>query len=416
MNKNEVSLYVFAVMPDGEIVRVGRLLSRNLRSASAKEGFFRYDEGYLGRRDVYAIDPRHLPLTDPAGIHSAARGEAGVHAVFEDSLPDAWGRTILAKRAGLDKTSFAPAHLLEALGGGGLGRLLYFPTERSAMARCRDGSIAFDKIRIALDEAGRLEKDIDTENRELKHLLACGSSAGGARPKILTRHDGRLWLAKFSSVRDLHPSLLVSLEQAGMELAKRAGLDVPEVRKVTVSGRELLLVERFDVTDEGGRNALVSMRTLTGQEDPYLASYADMAAVIREISVQPEKDLELLFRWMAVNILVQNTDDHLQNFSMLHTMEGWRLSPAYDITPNIYQREQILRVNGKDEALRYGDIVAEGKRFGFSLQKGRKLFGEIYEATSVWEHVFDTCGVPPEHTRELRKSIAGKRRFFAPDR
>lgn len=409
-NSDAISLYVSAVMPDGEVVYAGRLLSRNLSSPDGKEGFFRYDDAYLSRHNAYPLDPIHLPLLPET--FEAHRGESGVHAVFEDSLPDAWGRTILARRAGLDKSRFSSAHLLAAMKGSGLGRLLYAAKHPSKI-RSEDHSLDFNRVGMALQEAAILEGNIDAENKALKHLLACGSSAGGARPKVLVRMGNQLWLAKFSSIRDLSPSLAVSLEHAGMLLAQKAGLNIPELKRVTVGDREILLVKRFDITTAGGRNAIVSMRTMTGGEDPYLLSYSAMADIVRRISDQPKTDLDNLFRWMMVNILVQNTDDHLQNFSMLHTDQGWTLSPGYDITPNIYQERHILQINGTDGPFSREDLLSEGRRFGLSAQKCRRLFDEVYTTLAGWENVFDECGVPMEHTRKLRESIKQKRKGLA---
>ncbi|MCX5875470.1 MAG: HipA domain-containing protein, partial [Deltaproteobacteria bacterium] len=303
------------------------------------------------------------------------------------------------------------AHLLVALKGSGLGRLLY-AEKHPAKVRSEDHSIAFNRVSLAIQEAATLEGNIDAENKALKHLLACGSSAGGARPKVLVRMDNQFWLAKFSSIRDLSPSLLVSLEQAGMRLAQKAGLNIPELKRITVKNREILFVKRFDLTTAGGRNAIVSMRTMTGEEDPYLLSYSAMADVVRRISDQPKIDLDNLFRWMVVNVLIQNTDDHLQNFSMLHTDKGWTLSPGYDITPNIYQEQHILQINGSDGPFSREDILGEGRRFGLSAQKCRRLFDQVSAGLVEWENVFDECGVPMEHTQKLRESIKKKRKLL----
>jgi len=226
---------------------------------------------------------------------------------------------------------------------------------------------------------------------------------------VLVRQEGQLWLAKFSSLRDPTPSLLVALGQAGMLLAQKAGLEIPEIQRLRVAERDILLIRRFDITPEGGRNAIVSMRTLIGSDNPYLCSYADMARVIRKIAAQPEADLAALFRWMLINVLVQNTDDHLQNFSMLHTSQGWRLSPGYDISPNIHQQRHILRINGGDGPFMRQDILAEGRRFGLSAQKCRRLFEAVYKSLADWEKIFDECGVSWEHTRELRSAIRHRR-------
>jgi serine/threonine-protein kinase HipA len=410
MSDDILSLQVYAQMADGALLHAGRLLSRNLLSPGSKEGFFQYDADYLRNPAAYPLDPLHLPLG--SGTLSAHRGESGVHAVFDDSLPDAWGRTILAKRAGLDKSRFSSVHLLAALANGGLGRLLYAQEQTSTGPPPEDASLDWPQIDLALQEAGLFEKDMDTENQALQHLLACGSSAGGARPKVLVRKEGHLWLAKFSSIRDPNPSLLVALEQAGLLLAHKAGLEIPAIQRLQVGERDILLVRRFDIAPEGGRNALISMRSLTGAENPYLADYTDMADVVRRISCQPDLDLAALFRWMMINVLLQNTDDHLQNFSMLHTSAGWRLSPGYDITPNIHQERHILRIGGSDGPFCRDELLAEGRRFGLSAQKCRRLFDEVYSGLTGWQDIFDQCAVPWEHTRNLRASLDQKWRLL----
>ena len=113
---------------------------------------------------------------------------------------------------------------------------------------------------------------------------------------------------------------------------------------------------------------------------------------------------------MAVNVLLRNTDDHLQNFSLLHIEEGWRLSPAYDIVPSIYQPGLILQVNGKHEGIGPEDLIAEGRASGFSTARCRRLLQAVVDALAPsWEEVFDRCGVPGEHTGRLREDMS--RRF-----
>ncbi|MCB2184408.1 MAG: type II toxin-antitoxin system HipA family toxin [Desulfobulbaceae bacterium] len=408
MMKSTINLYVYAVFPDGEIVQAGRILSRNLNTYGQYEGFFRYSSSYLDHPKAYPVDPVHLPLADKT--FASAKSELGLHEVFDDSLPDAWGRHILARKGGLERSRFAPAHLLSVLGAGGLGRFLF--TEKERLPGRQDASIPFDDIFVAIQEAGKLEQSIDTETAELQHLLACGSSAGGARPKVLTRKDSQFWIAKFASRKDIHPKLFVSLEEAGLTLARMAGLDVPEFRRESVQNREILLVKRFDTTPQNGRNALVSFRSLIGVEDQYSVSYSDMAKIVRLYSDQPGLDLEQLYRQMIVNVLLVNTDDHLQNFSMLHTESGWRLSPSYDIVPNVFQLEQILQVNGKHKNITPGDILAEGQKIGLSLHKSKSLLQEVVERISGWEKVFAGSAVPPSHTGKLQEDIRSRFKIF----
>lgn len=399
--KTEVNLYVYVVFPEGEVVEAGRLLVRNLLSFQNQEGFFRYAPAFLRHPLAYPLDPIHFPLK--SAVFAADRPAAGVHHLFDDSLPDAWGRHILARKGGLEQQRFTPAHLLAVLGGDGLGRFLY--TEEQEAPVLRDGSIDFADIVGAVDEAGRLEDDFDIETGELRHLLACGSSAGGARPKVLTRKDDRFWIAKLASRKDPHPRLMPALEHAGMTLAGLAGLRVPEIERIRLEHRDIFLVRRFDIAPGGGRNALVSFRTLLGLEDHYAASYSDMAALLRTFSFCPLEDVEQLFRQMVLNVLLVNTDDHLQNFAVLHTEDGWCLSPGYDIVPNIYQTGQIVMINRKHQDIATDDLLAEGRNFGLSVQKSRALVQAVADSLADWPDVFADCGVPEAHTGRLRREI-----------
>jgi hypothetical protein len=104
--KAEINLYVHAVFPDGQIVEVGRLLVRNLLSFQDQEGFFRYAPSFLDHPLAYAIDPIHFPLSTQT--FPAKRKTAGIHHLFDDSLPDAWGRHILARKGNLEQQRFTP--------------------------------------------------------------------------------------------------------------------------------------------------------------------------------------------------------------------------------------------------------------------------------------------------------------------
>lgn len=407
--KSTESLYVYAVFADAECIRVGRILSRNLNTYGRYEGFFKYDPSYLAHKKAYAIDPVHLPLEEKT--FGSGIGELGMHVIFDDSLPDAWGRHILARKGGLEKQRFAPVHLLQVLQGGGLGRLLYSKDETPPPFQAT--SIAFADIALAIKEAGKLEESLDTETEDLQHLLACGSSAGGARPKVLTRKDDQFWLAKFASRKDVHPDLLLSLEEAGLTLARMAGIEVPDFYRVKVEGKGVLLIKRFDVTPQNGRNAIASFRTLIGVEDQYQVAYSHMAKIIRLYSCQPAQDLGTLYRQMIINVLLRNTDDHLQNFAMLHTEKGWRLSPAYDIVPNVYQVDQILRVNGKHSGITPEDIVVEGKKFGLSIHKSKSILRNVVEHITDWKEIFLQAQVPEEHTAKLKFDIEKRFRLFA---
>lgn len=395
--EREVNLYVFVVLEGGKCLKAGRLLSRNLHFPGNFEGFFRYEREYLENSDSYPLDPVHLPLSDETFM--AARPASGIHGVFDDSLPDAWGRRLLVEKAGLRKTHYAPVHLLNALGGSGLGALLY--SSRDETPDIVDGSIDFSEIHAALKEAQRFETAVDPG--ELRFLLSGGTSAGGARPKVLVRHKEAAWIAKFPSVHDVDPQTNVLLEAAGLELGKRAGLIIPDFKVCRVWNRPVLLVRRFDVVPTG-RRALLSFRSLLAVDDfPDFISYADLAEIVRRVSADPRIDVDLLFKQMVVNVCLFNTDDHLQNFSMVHGKAGWRLSPAYDLVPNVWREEQLLKINGKHTGITMEDLLSESREFGLSRKRALNLTEEVLDGMAGWERLFSE--IPGEAAEGIRRRI-----------
>lgn len=94
----------------------------------------------------------------------------------------------------------------------------------------------------------------------LERALLGGTSMGGARPKATLIDQSRHVIAKFSSSADSFP--VVKAEFVAMELARQVGIDVAPVSLTSAAGRDMLLVDRFDRTPQGGRRLMVSALTI----------------------------------------------------------------------------------------------------------------------------------------------------------
>jgi serine/threonine-protein kinase HipA len=123
---------------------------------------------------------------------------------------------------------------------------------RPVSRRGKPHAAALLELDALLDAAQRLEQEVGNPGSAaiddtLRSLLAAGSSPGGARPKALVRDAEGQWIAKFPSRRD--DVDMVGLEAASLELARLAGLEVPNFRLVELTAaRRALLVKRFDLT------------------------------------------------------------------------------------------------------------------------------------------------------------------------
>lgn len=138
-----------------------------------------------------------------------------------------------------------------------------------------------------------------------------------------------------------YPGLPVN-EYFSMRLAHRCGLEVAKVDLIAAGGRPCLVVERFD------RDRSASPAKRLHQEDLCQAlgmtpdfkyqrpgwrvpSYAALADLLDEHSLQPGLDRLAAGRAAVFNYLLANADAHARNFSLLHEPGGVRLAPLYDL-------------------------------------------------------------------------------------
>ena len=343
---------------------------------------FRYNRAYLENPDAFALDPVSLPLK--SGTFSV---ESGIFGVFEDSLPDDWGRRILIRKHKIPRHEQNLPKLLLALGYTGLGALCF--TDGDKPEPSSDVSIL--ELSALVAAAEKFERG-EIEDVELRLLFAAGSSPGGARPKALVFDEQANvhYLAKFPSVKDQED--VVKIEAATMRLAAKAGLIVPETRLVQCVGKSVLLVERFDIIPTGRRH-MISFQTLLKAEGYYQLQYLDLLEIVRKYSHDPKHDSELFFRQMSFNSIVGNTDDHLKNFWMVHdNKRGWRLSPAFDLIPDVGRRgEHILFFDGGAYFPGRSKLETLGRRWG--IHNAANVVQQVFDAMAGWKEEFAAAGV-----------------------
>jgi serine/threonine-protein kinase HipA len=356
-------------------------------AGSRNRGAFRYSAAYLNRPDAFSLDPVSLPLLEG----DFAVDHPGVFGVFEDSLPDDWGRKLLVRKHRISPHQQNLPTLLLALGNSGLGALSYAEQGISDHPSAEASVLNLDRLAQSAEAFERGEYT-DTD---INLLLGAGSSPGGARPKALVYDEktDEHYLAKFPSIKD-HVDV-VRIEAATMSLAARAGLVVPFTRLVECGSKSVLLVRRFDLAPTGRRH-MISLQTLMKATGYYLCRYADILNVLRKVSADPQEDSERLFRQMVFNAVVHNTDDHLKNFWMLcDSKTGWRLSPAFDLIPDIGQRGEHVLFFDLDPVYP-GRANLEKLGRSWKIPGAATIVDQVFSAVAHWREEFTACGVSQE--------------------
>jgi len=407
-------LYVHAFLPGtAEPVPAGKLvIEQGGRFAS---GTFFYGRRYAEREDAYALDPGVLPLVPGVDYRQPSRDleqGGGLFLVFQDALPDGWGRRVLV--AAHDGHLPDDVSLLLEANDARTGALVF----SSTTAWNPDAEpVERATLKELADAARALEAGLDAP-LHLKRLLRKGSSLGGTRPKTQIERDGRLWLAKFQSASDDYD--YPTLEAATTALARRCGIRVPAFRLEALGKDRVLLLERFDrpVIGAGeaarfGRRHFLSASTLVGL--PYRSdqgSYPALAEKLRLRSIHAREDLAELFARMVFNILVDNTDDHLKNHGLLHERgDYYALAPAFDVVMQLTNLgQQALRVGARGAASTIANALSAAPHFGLDERRARARVEEIVEGVERWREVFTEYEANAELLRRVEATFSARLR------
>ena len=399
-NQVMLKLNVMITLPDGRQLFCGEIFTTTPDTRGRIQGSFRYTKEYLSHPDAFSLDPVHLPL---GAAEIETDRPQGVHGVFEDALPDDWGRALLSAKYHIPRAEQTVPNLLKFLGTSGLGALSFYSGREKAYI---DPSAAIHDLSRVVEAALNFDAGLPVDENDLKALFICGSSPGGARPKALIKsNDGRQWIAKFPKLNDRYH--VEAIEAGTLCLADNAGLNVSNFLIRKAGDRSVLLVERFDMTPSCGRNHMISMQTLLDAGGYYNLSYSDMFVIINKFSSKPRKDTDALFRQMVFNAAISNTDDHLKNFAMLHTESGFCLSPAYDLLPDIYHnREHCLSFPQGAGTLPPGRKILERIGNVYKVSNPGRIIGEVYQSVSCWQDVFEEYDVPQKDIQRLEPAIS----------
>src|SRR3979490_346236 len=164
------------------------------RSSGRFESEFEYTRAWVSESGAFALDPVSLPLDTPRPFRAEMLYPP--LAVFEDALPDDWGRRLLAAAIAADDGTPTLPEMLLRMRGGGTGALLFTATDTTSHPDQSVPSTALSKLLAA---AAQFEAGTLPPGDEFRRLLEGSSRAGGARPKALVHDESGEWLAKFPS-------------------------------------------------------------------------------------------------------------------------------------------------------------------------------------------------------------------------
>ena len=323
---------------------------------------------------------------------------------FSDALPDRWGRTLINRREQiLAKDEKRPVRRLSSfdylIGIEDFSRMGGFRFKESMDGDYINASETLripplTDIRELIAASSEIEKSEEEdqlpEMRWIAQLVQPGSSLGGARPKASVLDENKnLCIAKFPSRKDDYDAGL--WEHISHLLAKKAGINVAETRVISTNDKyHTLLSRRFDRREDGRRIHFVSAMTLLGLNDGANANtgngYLDIVDFIIQNCTNVEDNLKELYRRVAFNICIGNTDDHFRNHGFLLTVKGWTLSPAYDMNPTLNEYQSLLISTDSNKADL--SILLDGcEDYMLNRKTAENIVSEVVDAVKKWREL-----------------------------
>lgn len=402
-------LYVYIFL-NGKWTPCGILGHTEAGGDSSSEFF--YSEKYLKLGDSVSLDVHTLPLTK--GKKSTADGFI-IFSGIRDASPDGWGRYVMSKK--FPSTPLGELHYLAAAGPDRVGALAFGPDTNGPQIWTPEGWIDYDMkyldLQINSEGIEQVAKNDAKKTQAYQAVVNNGTGSGGARPKANVIWNDRLHLAKFSISTD--PYNMPALEYATMMLAKKCGLDIPNIYLSKALEREVFLIERFDRDKENNPYHFASALTMTNiAENEYERfRYRELCETIQKYSDDHKRDLLKLYKRVAFNIMVNNNDDHLRNYGFMYNYDGtWKLSPHYDVVPVINSTggtcSLSLSLEGGKEASR-SNLVNSCRIFQLEQKEAEEVFDEMQSiVTGQWKQCFKDASLSDDDISRFEFSFIEK--------
>ncbi|MBY5870214.1 type II toxin-antitoxin system HipA family toxin [Rhizobium leguminosarum] len=385
-------------------------------SRDERRAYFEYSAEFLAA--PLPVSPFNLKANP--GLIAAPRDPFdGLHGLFNDSLPDGWGRLLLDRRlqkAGIDYHLLTPLDRLSAVGKTGMGALSYIP-ELADDERKPADDIDWDWFveQVDLVQAEMDIADIDT-------LQGAQGGSAGARPKIMIGFNRAQntfaldygqdmepgfdrWMVKARGVGD---TVDIGVEeQAYALMARAAGLEMAETRIFdTRKGSRLFATKRFDRTPAGRLHMHTASGILNASHRQASLNYGQLHKLTLMMTRDSSEVLRM-FRRMVFNVYAKNRDDHAKNHAFLMNADGrWILSPAYDLTFSSGPGgEHSVDIAGEGRNPDIKHLLTVSRQASISDQDARDVIDQVRTAIEGWQQFAEKAGLSKSRTTELDRIL-----------
>lgn len=409
---------------------------------------FEYAPGFIGA----GVEPSPIRMPVSAKIYSfpeLSQTFKGLPGLFADSIPDKFGNKLIDSwltKQGRDPASFTALERLCYTGNRGMGALEFYPIEGPAATD--NDTLDVENLRnfaaSVLNNRKNFKANIDAagnstipplktkkQQSTFEQILRVGTSAGGARAKVLIAYDestgeirsGQVansenfsyWLLKLDDVKNNSDKEKADVQGYGpieytyYQMALAAGIQMSECRLLEKSGHRHFMTRRFDRLAGGKKLHYQSLCALAHYDFNAAGAYSYEQAfmVIKQLGLGYEA-LEQMFRRAIFNIYARNQDDHAKNIGFLMNKQGaWSLAPAFDMTyaynpDGLWTGSHQMTFNGKRDNFTIDDFKAVARFAGLKQGRHKKILGDVQEAVSAWPKLAKKNDVNAAYIKQIK--------------
>ncbi|MCQ2103007.1 MAG: type II toxin-antitoxin system HipA family toxin [Fibrobacter sp.] len=435
-----------------------KLWGTTIGALSMQEGesvaHFEYAPSFIGA----GIEPSPITMPVSRRVYTfplLSNTFKGLPGLFADSIPDKFGNRLIDSwliKQGRNPESFTALERLCYTGNRGMGALEFYPIEGPAanendildVENLRNFAASIldsrKNFKASIGKTGNSKTDATSkpaafrtkkQQQTFEQILRVGTSAGGARAKVLIAlneasgeiRSGQVangenfsyWLLKLDDVQNNSDKEKADLQGYGpieytyYQMAQAAGIQMSECCLLENSGHRHFMTRRFDRLAGGKKLHYQSLCGLAHYDFNAAGaySYEQAITVVKQLGLGYDA-LEELFRRAAFNICARNQDDHAKNFGFLMNKRGeWSLAPAFDMTyaynpGGLWTGTHQLTFNGKRDNFTVEDFKAVAKFAGLKQGRYKKILAEVQNAVSQWNKFAKSNEVRAEYIKQIK--------------
>lgn len=248
-----------------------------------------------------------------------------------------------------------------------------------------------------------LEYKHEDLDRLAEQVIRAQTSLTGVQPKLslnLNKYDGcsrltivGLWGDYIFKPQTEKYEQLPENEDLTMHLAEAAKIEVVPHSLIRLADGKLgYITKRIDRANDGEKIDMEDMCQLTlhPTEYKYKGSHEQIAKIIMRYSNTPKLDLTNYMQLLLFCFVTGNNDMHLKNFSLYRPLDGYRLTPAYDLLnvaiANIKDKEELaLTLSGKKTKFCKNDFLNAACTMGLEENVVLRLIASLHKALPKWQ-------------------------------